>query len=172
MSSSFRLHGLQHARLPCPSLSPRICSNSCLLSRWCPPTISSSVIPFSCLQSFPASGSFPVSRFFTLGGQSIAASASASVLPVNTQDWFPLGCTGWISLDCKGLSRVFFNTTILSHPVRNKRPPPLSKGPPESHKWLESRKWRGTFPCDSCEVRLQWRFSFPQGFAQECAVKC
>ena len=95
-------------RLPCPSPTPRACSNSCPSSQWCHPTISSSVIPFSsCLQSFPASGSFPMSRLFASGGQSIGVSASASVLPMNIQDWFPLGLTGWISLQSKGLSRVF-----------------------------------------------------------------
>ena len=95
-------HGLQHARPPCPSPTPGACSNSCPLSRWCHPTISSSVSPFSsCLQSFPASGSFPVSQLFAWGGQSIGLSASASVSPMNTQDWFPLGWTGWISLHPK-----------------------------------------------------------------------
>ena len=101
-----------------PVLSPtsRACSNSCLSSWWCHPTISSSVIPFSsCLQSFPASGSFPKSHFFASGGQSIGASASASVLPMNIQDWFSLGWTGWISLQSKGLSRVFSNTTDQKH---------------------------------------------------------
>ena len=98
------LFGLQHARLSCPSLSPRVCSNSCPLSWWCHPTILSSVSPFSsCLQSFPASGSFPMSQFFVSGGQSIGASSSASVLPMNIQDWFPLGLTGLISLQSKGL---------------------------------------------------------------------
>ena len=106
---------MQHARLPCPSPTSGTCSNSCPLSRWCHPTISSSVVPFSsCLQSFPASGSFPVSQFFTTGGQSIGASASASVLPMN-EDWFPLGLTGLISLQSKGLSRVFSNTTVQKH---------------------------------------------------------
>ena len=98
-------HGVQHARLPCPSPTPGACSNSCSLSQWCQPTISSSVVHFSfCFQSFPASGSFPMSQFFTSGGQSIGLSASASVLPMNIQDWFPLGGTGWISLQSKGLS--------------------------------------------------------------------
>ena len=98
-------HGLQHARLPCPSLPPKVCSNSCPLSRWCHPTISSSVVPFSsCLQSFPASRSFPMSQVFASGGRSIGASASASVLPMNIQGWFPLGWTGWMSLHSKGLS--------------------------------------------------------------------
>ena len=116
MSDSLWPHGLQHAWLPCPSLSPRVCSNSCPLRWWCHPTISSFVIPFSsCLQSFPASGTFPVSQFFASGGQSIGASASASVLPMNIRDWFPLGCTGWISLQSKGLSRVFSNTTVQKH---------------------------------------------------------
>ena len=105
-------HGPHHARFPCPSLSPRVCSNSCPLSQWCHPTISSPVAPFSSwLQSFPASGSFLMSQLFTSCGQSIGASASASVLPMNFQDWFPLGFTGLISLLSKGLSRVFSRTT-------------------------------------------------------------
>ena len=113
MSNSLWCYELQHASLPCPSLSPRVCSNSCPWSRWCHPTISSSVIPFSsCLQSSPASGSFPMSQFFASGGQTIGVSASASVLPMNIQDWFPLGLIGLISLQSKGLSRVFSNTTL------------------------------------------------------------
>ena len=109
-------HGLQHARPPCPSPTPGVYSNSCPLSRWCHLTISSSVIRFfSCLQSFSASGSFPMSQFFTSGGQSIGVSASASVLPMNIQDWFPLGWIGWISLQSKGLSRVFSHTTVQKH---------------------------------------------------------
>ena len=116
MSDSLRPHGLQHARPSCPSPASRACSNSCPSSRWCHPTISSSVGPFSsCIQSFPASGSFPMSQFFTSGGQSIGVSASASVLPMKTQDWFPLGWTGWISLQSMELSRVFFNTTVQKH---------------------------------------------------------
>ena len=114
MSDSLRLHGLQHARPPCLSPAPGVYSNSCLLSQWCHPTISSSVVPFS-LQSFPASGSFQMSELFASGGQSIRVSASASVLPVNTKDWSPLGWTGWISLQSKGLSRVFSNTTVQKH---------------------------------------------------------
>ena len=114
ISGSLWPQELQHARLPCPSPTPRACSNSCSLSQWCHPTISSSVIPFSfCLQSFPVSGSFPMSQFFTSGDQSIGV--SASVLPMNIQDWFPLGWTGWISLQSKGLSRVFSNTTVQKH---------------------------------------------------------
>ena len=115
MSDSLWSHGLQHAWLPCPSLFLGICSQSCPLIWWCHPTISSSVIPFSCLQSFPASGSFPMSQFFTSGGQSIGTSASASVLPMNIQGWFPLGLTGLISLLSKGLSRVSSRTTVWRH---------------------------------------------------------
>ena len=113
MSDSLWAHGRQHARLPCPSLTPGACSNSCPSSQWCHPTISSSVIPFSsCLQSFPASGFSPVNQFFTSGGQNIGASTSASVLPMTIQEWLPLGLTGLISLQSKGLSRVFSNTTV------------------------------------------------------------
>ena len=116
MSNSLWPHGLQHTRPPCLSPTPRPCSNSCPLSQWCHPSISSSVIPFSsCLQSFPASGSFPVSHLFASGGQSIGVPASASVLSMNIQDWFPLGWTGWISLQPRGLSRVFSNTTVQKH---------------------------------------------------------
>ena len=108
-------HGQQHTRLPCPSPTPGACSNSCPTSQWCHSTISYSVIPFSYLQSFPASKSFPMSQFFTSGDQSIGVSASASVLSMSIQDWFPLGLTGWISLLSKGLSRVFSNTTVEKH---------------------------------------------------------
>ena len=112
MSYSLWSPGLQHTRLPCPSPILGASSNSYLLSRWCHPTISSSVIPFSSyFQSFPSSGSFPVSQFFTSGGKSIGASTSASILPMNIQDWFPLGLTGEISLQSKGLPRVFSNTS-------------------------------------------------------------
>ena len=105
----------QHARPPCPSPIPIVYSNSCPLSWWCHPAISSSVVPFSsCPQSLPASGSFPMSQLFALGGQSTGVSASASVLPMNSQDWSPLGWTGWLSLQSKGLSRVFSNTTVQS----------------------------------------------------------
>ena len=116
----FAAHELQHARLPCPLPIPRAYSNSHILSQWCHPSISSSVVPFSfCLQSFPASESFPVSQFFTSGGQSIGASASASVLQMNILDWFPLELTGLISLWSKGLSRVFSNTTFQKHQFFN-----------------------------------------------------
>ena len=115
MSDSLQLPGLQHARLPCPSTTSRACSNSCPSSWWCHPTISSSVVPFSsCLQSCPASASFPMSQFFTSGGQSIGTLASASVLPMNIQNRFPLGLTGLI-LHSKGRSRVFSNTTVQKH---------------------------------------------------------
>ena len=113
---TLRPHGLQHARPPCPSPTPRTYSNSRPLCQWCHPTISSSVVPFSsCPQSFAASGSFEMSQFLASGGQSVGVSASASVLPVNIQEWFPLGWTGWISLQSKGLSRVFSNTTVQKH---------------------------------------------------------
>ena len=119
MSDSLQSHGLQHARLPCPTPTHGACSNVCPLSQWWQLTISSSVIPFSSLlQSFPASGSFQMSQFFALGGQSIGVSASASVhwifsnIPMNIQDWFPLGWTSWISLQSKGFSRVFSKTTV------------------------------------------------------------
>ena len=108
-------HGLQHARLPCPSPTPGVYSNLCPSSQWCHPNISSSVIPFSsCLRSFPASGSFPISQLFKSCGQSIGVSASASVLSINIQEWFPLGLTGLISSQSKGLSRVFANTKFKS----------------------------------------------------------
>ena len=116
VSDSFQPHGLQYARLSCPSLSPGVCSDSCPLSQWCYPTISSSTTLFSfCLQSFSASGSFQISQFFASGCQSIRVSASASVLPMNIQDWFPLGLTGLISLQSKGLLRIFSNTTVQKH---------------------------------------------------------
>ena len=114
--NSLRLNGLQHARPPWLSPIPGVYSNSCPLSRWCHPTISSSVVPFfSCHQSFPASGSFQMSQLFTSGGQSTGVSASATVLPMNTQDRSPLGWTGWIPLQSKGFSRVFCNTTVQKH---------------------------------------------------------
>ena len=116
MSNSLRPHESQHARPPCPSPTPRVHSDSRPSSQRCHPAISSSVVPFSSRhQSFPASGSFLMSQFFTSGGQSIGVSASVSVLPMNIQDWFPLGWTGWISLQFKGFSRVFSNTTVQKH---------------------------------------------------------
>ena len=123
MSNSLRLHGLQHARPPCSSPTPRVYSNSCQLNQWCHPTISSSVIHFSsCLQAFPASGSFPRSQIFPSGGQSIGVSASASVLLMNIQGWFPLGLNGLISLHSKGLSRVFSSTTVQWHQFLGTQP--------------------------------------------------
>ena len=116
ISDSLRPHEPQHTRPSCPSPTPGVHPNPCPLSWWCHPTISSSVVPFSsCLPSFPASGSFQMSQLFVSGGQSIGVSASKSVLPMNTQDWSPLGWTGWISLHAKGLSRVFSNTTVQKH---------------------------------------------------------
>ena len=116
MSNSLLPYGLQHAKPPCPLPMLRVFTNSSPLSWWCHQIISSSVITFSpCLQSFPASGSFQMSQFFASGGQSIGVSASTSALPMNTQDWSPLGWTGWISLQSKGLSRVFSNTTVQRH---------------------------------------------------------
>ena len=122
-------------QLPCPSPTPRACSDSYPSSWWCHPTISSSVVPFSsCLQSFPASGSFLMNRFFASGGQSIGASASASVLPMNIQDWFPLGWTGCMSLQSKQLSRVFSNTTVQKHQFFNAHLSLWSKS--HIHTWL------------------------------------
>ena len=116
VSDSLRPHELQHVRPRCPSPTPGVYSNSCLWSWWCHPAISSSVVPFSsCPQSLPESGSFPMSQLFAWGGQSTGVSASASVLPVNTQDWSPSGWTGWISLQSKGLSRVFSNIIVQKH---------------------------------------------------------
>ena len=116
VSDSLWPHEPQRVRPPCPSPTPGVHPNPCPLSRWCHPTISSSVVPFSsCLQSFPASGSFQMSQLFTSGGQTTGVSASTSVLPMNIQDWSPLGWTDWISLQSKGLSRVFSNTTVQKH---------------------------------------------------------
>ena len=116
MSESLQPHGLQHTRLSCPSPTPGACSNSCPSSWWCPPTISSSVIPFfSCLQSFPALGSFPINQLFASGGQSIRALASSSILPINIQGWVPLGLTDLISLQFKGLLTVLSSTTVWKY---------------------------------------------------------
>ena len=137
MSDSLWPNGLQYTRLPCPSPAPRVYSNSCPLSRWCHPTISSSVVPFSCLlQSFPASGSFQMSQLFTSGDQSTGVSASASVFPVNIQDWFPFGWTGCISLQSKGLSRVF-NTTVQKHQYFGAQPSSQSNS--NIHTWPQEK---------------------------------
>ena len=139
MSDSLQSHGLQHARLPCPSPTPRACSNSCLSSWWYHPTISSSVIPFSsCLQSFSASGSFPLSWLSVSAGQSIGASASASVILMNIQGCFPLGLTGLISLQSKRSSRVFSNTTIQKHQFF--RAPPFIWFNSHICTWLREKK--------------------------------
>ena len=147
MSDSLQPHGLKHTRLPCSSPTPRACSNSCPLSWWWHPTISSSVIlsssviPFSsCLQSFPP-GPFPTSQFFTSSGQSIGVSASASVLPMNIQDWFPLGFTGLISWQCKGLSRVFSNTTVQKHPIFSTQPSLWSTVTSIHDYWKKPQLW-------------------------------
>ena len=125
----------QHTRSPHPIPTPKACSNWCPSSRWCHPTISSSVVPFSSLlQSFPASGSFQMSQLFASGGQSIGVSVSTSVLPMNIQDWFPLGWTGWISLQSKGLSRVFSNTTLQKHQFFSAVPSLWSNS--HIHTWL------------------------------------
>ena len=159
MSSSLQPHGLQHARLPCLSPTPRACWNSCPLSWWCHPTISSSVVPFSsCLQSFPASESFPISQFFISGDQSNEVSASASLLPMNIQDWFPLGLTGLISLQSKGLLRVFSITTVQKHQFFSTQ---LS--------WLRSQVNDSSESIDNFSERinqlgLKYRFSFPLSF--------
>ena len=135
---SFQPHELQHARPPCPSPTPGVHSNSSPSSRWCHPAISSSVVPFSsCPQSLPASESFPMSQLFAWGGQSIGVSASASVLPMNTQDWFPLWCTGWISLQSKGLSRVFSNTTVQKHQFFGAQPSSQSNS--HIHTWPQEK---------------------------------
>ena len=140
MSDSLWPHELQHTRPPCPSPTPRVYPNSCPLSRWCHPTISSSVIPFSsCPQSVPASRSFPISQLFTSGDQSIGVSASTSVLPMNTQDWSPLGWTGWISLKSKGLSRVFSNTTVQKHQFFSTQLSLWSNS--HIHTWLLEKPW-------------------------------
>ena len=135
ISDSLWPRGLQHTRPLCPPPTPGVYSNSCPLSQWCRLTISSSVIPFSsCLQSFPASESFPVSQFFASGGQSIGVSASASILPMNIQDWFPLELTCLISLQSKGLSRVFSNTTVQKHQFFSAQPSLWSNS--HIHTWL------------------------------------
>ena len=139
MSDSLLPHGLQHTRPPCPSPTPRVYSNSCPLSQWCHPTISILVDPFSsCLQSFPSSGSFQMSQLFTSGGQSTWVSASTSVLPMNIQDWFILGWTGYISLLSKGLSRVFSSTTVQKHQFSSAQPFLWSNS--HIHTWLPEKK--------------------------------
>ena len=138
MSDSLQPHEPQHARPPVPSPTPGVQPNPCPLSQWCHPTVSSSVVPFSsCPQSFPESGSFPISQFFTSGGQTIGVSASASVLPMNIQNWFPLGWTGLISLQSKGLSRVFSNTTVQRHQYFSAQPSSQSNS--HIHTWPQDK---------------------------------
>ena len=138
VSDSLRPHESQHARPPCASPTPRVHSNSCPSSRWCHPAISYSVIPFSsCTQSLPASGSFPRNQLFTWGGQSIGVSASASVLPMNTQDWSPLRWTGWVSLNSKGILRVFSNTTVQKHQFFSAQPSSQSNS--HIHTWPQEK---------------------------------
>ena len=141
MSYSLWPQGLQHARPPCPSPIPRTYSNSYPLSGWCHPTISSSVVPFSCLQFFPASGSFQMNQLFMSGGQRIGVWASVSVLPMNIKDLFPLGWTGWNSLQSKGVSRVFFNTEVQKHQFFSTQLSLWSKS--HIHTWLlENHRWQ------------------------------
>ena len=165
VSDSLRPHGLQHTRPPCPLPTYRVYSNSCPLSQWCHPTISSCVIPFSFhVQSFPASGSFPMSQFFASGSQSIGVSASALVLSMNLQDWFPLGWAGWISLPSKGLWRVFSNTTVQKQKSLQSSPilcDPMGCSPPGSsvYEILQARilEWvaRGSsWPRDQTHISL------------------
>ena len=151
-SNSLRLRGLQRTRLLCPSLSPGACSNSCPLSQWCHPTISSSVAPFSsCLQFFPASRSFRMSRPFASGGQRTGASTSASVLPMNIQDWFPLGLICLISFQSKGLSRVFSNTTVQKYQFLSTQPSLQSN--PHINTWLlENHSSDNTDLCQQSDV--------------------
>ena len=138
MCDSLRPHEPQHARPPCPSPTPGVHSNSCPLNQWCHSTISSSAVPFSSrLQSFPASGSFPMSQLFTWGGQSTGVSTLASFLPKNTQDWSPLEWTGWIPLQSKGLSRVFSNTTVQKHQFFGAQPSSQSNS--HIHIWPEEK---------------------------------
>ena len=138
VSDSLQPHESQHARPPCPSPTPRVHSNSCPSSWWCQPAISPSVVPFSsCPQSLPASESFPMSQLFAWGGQSIGVSASASVLTMNTQDWSPLVWTGWISLQSKGLSRVFSNTTVQKHQFFGAQPSSQSNS--HIHIWPQEK---------------------------------
>ena len=138
VSDTLQPHEPQHARRPCPSPIPGVHPNPCPLSRWCHPTISSSVVPFSsCPQSFPASGSFQMSQLFTSGGQSIGVSASASFFPMNSQDWSPLGWTGWISLQSKGLSWVFSKTTVQKHQFFGAQPSSQSNS--HIHTWPQEK---------------------------------
>ena len=150
MSNYLQPHGPQCSRLPCPLPSPRVCLNRGTLSQWCHPTISSSVVPFSsCPQSFPPSGSFQMSQFFTSGDQRTGASASPLILPMNIQDWFPLGLTGWISLLSKGLSRAFSSNTIQKHQFFGTQPSLWSNS--HIHTWLLEKSWLQLYKILSAE---------------------
>ena len=163
MFDSLWPHGLQHTRLPSPSPIPGACWNSCPLSQWCHPNVSSSVIPLSsCLLSFPASGSLTMSHFFTSGYQSIGASTSASVFPMNFQNWFPLRLTGWISLKSKGLSRVFSNTTVQKHQFFSTQLSLWSNS--HIHTWLlEKSQLRLYGPLTVCHVWKSLLFATDEG---------
>ena len=169
MSNSLHPHRVQHAMPPCPP-TPRACSNSCPSSWWCHPTISSSIVSFSsCLQSSPASGSFPMSQFLASGGQSIEA--SVSVLPKNIQDWFPLGLTGLISLQFKGLSRVFSNTKVQKHQFFGAQPFPWSNS--HIHIWLLEKPWLwlcGSLSAKWCLCVLKHCLGLTQLFFQGTSV--
>ena len=172
MSDSLQPHGLQHVRLPCPSLSPRIGLNSCPLSQWCHPIISSSVTPFSCLQTFPASESFPMSDVFISGGQSIGALAFASVLPMDIQSWFSRGLTGLISLQSKGLSRVFSSTTIQKHQFFRAQPSLWSNS--HIYSWVLEKPWSGMIPISwsnpSLSGQVLGSFSVPHCIPGNCSA--
>ena len=165
LSDSLWPHGLLHTRLPCPSLSPSVCSNLWPMNQWCHSTISSSVTPFSsCLQSLPASGSFPVSQLFASGGQTIQASASAPVLAMNIQDWFPLGLTALISLLSKRLSRVFSNSTVQKHQLFLLS---LLHGPTLTsvHEYWKNHSFDHT---DFCQ---QWVVTYYSNFSMKCFIR-
>ena len=156
MSNSLRPHELQHARPPCPSPTPGVYPNPCPSSLWCHPAISSSVVPFSsCHQSLPTSGSFPMSQLLASGGQSIGVSASASVFPMNTQDWSPLGWTGWISLQSKGLSRVFSNTIVQKHQFFSTQ---LSSQSNSQIKLVNSRGINSEYSLEALMLKLKFQY--------------
>ena len=153
VSNSLRLRGLQHTRPPCPSPLPGVHPSSCPLNWWWHPTISSSAsLSYSCLQSFPASGSFPVSQLFSSGDQSIGALASASVLPMSIQNWFPLGLAGLISLQSKGLSKVFSNTTVQKHQFFSAQPSLWSNSHPSIHDYCKNYSFDYTDLCQQSDV--------------------
>ena len=172
MSDSLWPHGLRDTRPPCPSPTPRACSNSCPSSWWCHPTISSSLVPFSCLQTFPASESFPMSDVFTSGGQSTGALAFASVLPMNIQGWFPLALTGLIFLQSKGLSRVFSSTTIQKRQFFGAQPSLWSNS--YIYSWVLEKPWSGVIPISwsnpSVSGQVLGSFSVPHCIPGTCSA--